>query len=137
MEELERYAKEKGFALSKQNVYPHFLKYEANRYPWSMKEEADQEIMATALKLVNAIADHLAKFPKNKKKQVKGQYSFDFMGETEEEFDFPEIKEQSTEVPCYDWRGDQVAFCGMTKLPGKKIIPYDRPTMEDQILLPN
>ena len=110
------YAKRNGIRLSGKNAYPHFVKFEPNRFPWHPKGEADEEYIYEAAKAAVFLAEQL----KNK---------------TALDIGILPLSAETKQLPCIVVSGEEVSFGEPMILPEPVSKPYPAPVPTNAVLL--
>ncbi len=114
--EVRTYAQENGIRLTGKNAFPHFMKYEPNRYPWKIKTESDMRAIYETLIAASLLAELLTKTDKKS------------LGI------FP-IGPESEEVPLFGVSDNEITRIGDSFLPGDLKEEYEYVVAENQLAI--
>lgn len=106
-EEAKKYARSHGIRISGRNAYPHFVKYQANCYPWHLQTDQEQEDLCEAL----AAAIEMARL-------LEGKMSY--------ELGLERINDETIEVPMLELQNG-VYVLKKAKLPEDKPVKWPEP----------
>lgn len=106
-EEAKKYARLHGIRISGKNAYPQFVKYQANRYPWHLQTDQEQEDLCEAL----AAAIEMARLLEGK---MPGELGLE------------RINDDTEEIPMLE-RQNGVYVLKKTKLPEDKPLKWPAP----------
>lgn len=113
IDEVRKYAKERGIRLAGKNAYPHFVKYIPDHHPWKVTDKRDMNILQEAAESCVLLAEEL----ENRSPQELGIF---------------QIGIEDDVVPCFSVSDGHLKEQGTVRLPDLKEPEYEKVIMKNE-----